>query len=115
MKDEQIKLRVTPTTKRDFKNQLEKNAQYINKILNANACCVLYNSDLMLNRDKYMIELPDNDAVELMWYTKDGKNTIEIRKRRLEILLKKSKDLGLFVEQTNLKVIDDYMKKLIIV
>jgi hypothetical protein len=33
MKDEQIKLRVTETTKRDFKNQLEKNAQYMSGVL----------------------------------------------------------------------------------
>ncbi len=104
-------------TEEDFKQTLkfiEKNAKYMDKILNANMCCVEYNSELMSNRDKWGIELPDDkNMAEMTWYTKDGKNNIQIRKRRLKILLKKAKSLGLPVEQTNLKVIDNYMKKLI--
>ncbi len=102
----------------DFKKTIkfvEKNAKYITKILNANQCSVLYNSDLMLNREKYGVEIPDNENIsEMMWYTKDRKNTWKVREKRLKILLKKAKDLGIPVNQSNLKVLDHYRKKGII-
>ena len=102
-------------SKEDFKKTIEfieKNFMFIDKILSANTCCAIRNSDMMLNKKKYNIITPNNDKLEEMkWYTKDGKNTLKVREKRLKILLKKSKSLGIPVEQTNLKVINYYREK----
>jgi len=105
-------------TKKDFNMTLKfiaKNNKNIDKILNANTCSLLHNSDIMLNRKKYGINLPDDKRIsEMRWYTKDGKNTGENREERLRSLIKKAKYFGIPVEQTNLKVLDYYRKKGII-
>ena len=102
-------------TKQDFYMTLrfiENNNKNIDKILCANTCAVLHNSDLMLNREKYGIKLSENDKIDaIIWDIKDGKNTWKIREERLKILLKKAKYLEVPVEQTNLKLFDDYRKK----
>jgi len=102
-------------SKEDFKKTIgfiEENYMFIDKILNANTCCTIHNCDMMLNKEKYNIITPDNDMLEEMkWYKKDGKNTLEFREKRLKILLKKAKYLGIPVEQTNLRIIDYYRKQ----
>ena len=105
-------------TEEDFHKTLrfiEKNNKNIDKILNANVCSALHNSDIMLNTEKYNIKIPDNELTsEMEWYTRDGKNTWKVREKRLKILLKKARGFGIPIEQTNLKVLDYYRKKGII-
>lgn len=99
----------------DFKKTIkfiENNHMFIDKILNANACNVLRNSDLYLNKEKYNIATRNNDKLEeINWYTKDKKNTLSVREKRLKFLLKKAKELKIKVEQTNITVINYYQKK----
>jgi radical SAM superfamily enzyme YgiQ (UPF0313 family) len=91
---------------------IEENHMFIDKILNANFCCALRNSDLSLNKEKHKIITKDNDPFkEINWYTNDRRNTLKSREERLKILLKKAKELKIPVEQSNITVIDHYRKK----
>jgi len=101
--------------KEDFQKTLrfvEKNRRNISKICVANMCGVMYNSKLMDRRKEYDVVFPEDDAVtEIMWYTKDKKNTYEIRRERLKIMLQKFKELDLEVHQHNLNDWEQYYKE----
>ncbi len=89
---------------------LERNKENIDRIHGANMCNILYNSTLMNKKEEYDIILPANEYLtEVMWHTKDKKNTYDIRKRRLKILMDKIKELGLEIKQTNYHAFEEYV------
>jgi len=105
-------------TEEDFQMTLDfikRNRQYIDRICNAKTCNVVYNSELMENKDEYGIILPeDNSVAEVRWRTKDGTNTDSIRKGRLRRLLNLAKELNLEVYEDNLSAFAGYKEKEIV-
>ena len=80
---------------------IERNAQYIDKIKSINTLHLMEDTDVYENHERYNITLP-KDNWHYLWWTGDG-NDYEVRKRRGEILLKLAWDLGISVQETNLK------------
>lgn len=62
---------------------IEKNRKYIKGMGAISVCLVNGGSDLDFERDKYGIVLPDDGRIRAkQWYSRDGSNTYEVRKKR---------------------------------
>lgn len=89
----------------DFKETIDfvrRNRSNIDRIGSLNTCNVVFNSELMNNKENYGIVLSSNlDLLELSWQGADG-NCDALRKDRLNRLLSVVEELELPIGQTNL-------------
>ncbi len=92
----------------DFKktiNFVRRNRGNIDRVVSLNTCNVVFNSDLMNNKDRYGIILPEKlELIEVNWRTRDG-NCDRLRKARANRMNLILQDLDIPVGQTNLFVI----------
>jgi radical SAM superfamily enzyme YgiQ (UPF0313 family) len=86
-------------TEDDFRETfdfIEQNRKYIRQIGAISVCLVNGHSPLDQEYERYGIVLPDDKRIRAKkWFTKDGKNTYEIRKKRAERIVGLLKRLGI--------------------
>lgn len=94
----------------DFKktiNFVKRNRENIDRMVSLNTCNVVFSSDLMINKDRYGIILPEKlELIEVNWRTQDG-NCDRLRKERAKRMNSILQDLDIPVGQTNLFVIPE--------
>lgn len=77
-----------------------RNRAFINRINSINTIHLIPGSDIYENSQKYGIILPKENW-HYLWYTENG-NDYTVRKKRVELLLSKTNQLGIEVLQTNI-------------
>ncbi len=84
-------------TEDDFRETMsfiEQNHKYIRRVGAVSVCLVNGHSPLDRDYEQYGIVLPEDHAIRAKkWFTKDGKNTYEIRRKRAERLVELLKRL----------------------
>ncbi len=82
---------------------IERNLENISGITNLNMCNATLGSDLLVNRERYSILLPeDTGKIDTHWFTENRDNTPRIRLERIKKLIKKAKSHKLHIFTTNL-------------
>ncbi|NOZ64165.1 MAG: radical SAM protein [Caldiserica bacterium] len=82
---------------------IERNVENISGITNLNMCNATLGSDLVVNREKYNVLLPeDTGKIDTHWVTKNRDNTPRIRLERVKQLIEKAETHGLHIFTTNL-------------
>ncbi len=77
------------------------NAEYITRIKSINALAIITDTPIHKHAAQFDVVLPEFNY-HYLWHTKDGSNTLEIRRDRIRRLLALAKDEGLQVMETNL-------------
>lgn len=86
---------------------LKRNRKYISKVVNINMLEVIWDSELRQFPEKYNIILPDpQETCFYKWHTKDGSNTLEVRKERIKRAMKLLYKLRLYFQKTNFFAIE---------
>lgn len=73
---------------------LEEHREHIDRLTSLSVCAVMPGSDLWNNPQRYNIELPPLGQFH-KWETRDGSNTLEVRRERHARMKQKARELGL--------------------
>jgi radical SAM superfamily enzyme YgiQ (UPF0313 family)/molybdenum cofactor biosynthesis enzyme MoaA len=88
----------------DFRQTLDfysENAGFITRIKSINALAIITDTPIHTHAEQFDVVLPPMDY-HYLWRTRDGRNTIEVRRERIRRLLAVAKEHGIQVMETNL-------------
>ncbi|MBI4872504.1 MAG: radical SAM protein [Candidatus Riflebacteria bacterium] len=88
----------------DFRQTLDfysDNAGFVTRIKSINALAIITDTPIHAHAEQFDVVLPPMDY-HYLWRTRDGKNTIEVRRERIRRLLAVAKEKGIQVMETNL-------------
>ncbi len=85
-------------TERDFqitKSRLKEIRMYVDALSSLNPCNITASTDLEMFPERFDVVVPEGKEMCEAWETKDGKNTLEVRKRRAREMFQYLQELGI--------------------